>query len=117
MRGKSPHEPLFAYESVRIYYFVIYTDIVEYNIAGDTKVSLLCCFPFISELNSGDIITTGQHMNYQAFSNLQFRRLLRNLFQSMHIDLRDTSGEKIPFVSVGLTLLVFMFKKVSEIHL
>ena len=55
-------------------------------------------------------------MNYQTFSNLHFRPLLKNSFHSTHIDLRDTSGEKIPFVSVGITGLVLMFRKVSNIH-
>ena len=80
MRGKEPHEPTFAYDIVRIHSLMIYTDIVEYNIVGDTKAPLLCCFPFISRLKSGDIITTGQYMNYQTFSNLQFRRLLKSPF-------------------------------------
>ena len=117
MSGKGPHEPTFAYDIVRIHSLMIYTDIVEYNIVGDTKARLLRCFPFISKLKSGDIITTGQYMNYQTFSNLQFRRLLKNSFHSIHIGLRDTSGEKIPFVSVGITRLVLMFRKVSDIHL
>ena len=56
-------------------------------------------------------------MNYQTLSNLQFRRLLKNSFHSKHIDLRDTSGEKIPSVSVGITRPGLMFKKVSDIHL
>ena len=117
MSGKGPHEPTFAYDIVRIDSLMIYNDIVEYNIVGDTKAPLLRCFPFISKLKSGDIITTGQYMNYQTFSNLQFRRLLKNSFHSIHIDLQDTSGEKIPFVSVGITRLALMFKKVSDIHL
>ena len=111
MRGKEPHEPTFAYDFVRIHSLLIYTDIVEYNIVGDTKAPLLRCFPFISKLKAGDIKTTGQYMNYQSFSNLQFRRLLKYSFHSMHIDLRDTSGEKIPFVSVGITQLVLVFRK------
>ena len=56
-------------------------------------------------------------MNYQTFSTLQFRRLLKNFFHSIHIDLRDTSGEKIPLVPVAITRLVLMFRKVSDIHL
>ncbi len=95
---------------------MIYTDIVEYNIVGDTEAPLLRCFPFISKLKSGDIITTGQYMNYQPFSNLQCRRLLKSSFYSIHIDLRDTSGEKIIFVSVGITRHVLMFRKISDIH-
>ena len=84
MSGKSAHEPSFAYNIVRIHSFMIYTDIVEYNIVGDTKAHLLRCFPFKSKLKSGDIITTGQYMNYQTFSNLQFRRLLKNSLHSKH---------------------------------
>ena len=117
MRGKKPHEPTFAYDIVRIRSIMIYSDIVEYNTVGDTKAPLLRCFPIISKLISGDILTTGQYLNYQTFSNLQFRRLLKKSYHSIHIDLRDTSGEKIPFVSMGITWLVLMFGNVSDIHL
>ena len=117
MIRKGPHEPEFADDIVRIHSLMIYSDLVENNIVGDTKAPLLRCFPFISKLKGGDIITTGQYMNYQTFSNLQFRPLLKNSFHSIHIDLRDPSGEKIPFVSVGITRLVLMFRQVSNIHL
>ena len=116
MIGKRPHEPEFAYDIVRIHSLMIYSDIVEYNIVGDTKAPLLRCFPFISKLKGGDIITTGQYMNYQTFSNLQFRPLLKNSFHSIHIDLRDPSGEKIPLVPVGITRLVLMLRQASNIH-
>ena len=53
-------------------------------------------------------------MNYQTFSNLQFRQLLENFFHIFQIDL--TSGEKIPFESVGITRFVLMFKKASSFH-
>ena len=116
MIGKGPHEPQFAYDIVCNHSLMIYSNLVEYSIVGDTKAPLLRCFPFISKLKGGEIITTGQYMNYQTFSNLQFRPLLKNSFHSIHIDLRDTSGEKVPFVSVGITRLDFMFRKVSSIH-
>ena len=116
MIGKGPHEPEFAYDIVRIHSLMIYNNLVEYNIVGDTKAPLLRCFPFIPKLRAGDIITTGLYMNYQTFSNLQFRPLLKKSFHSIHIDLRDTSGEKIPFVSVGITRLILMFRKVSNIQ-
>ena len=117
LRGRRPHKPEFAYDIVRIHSLKIYTDLIEYNIVGDTMAPLLLCFPFISKLHSGDIITTGQYMNYQTFSNLQFKPLLENSFDSIHFDLRDTSGGKIPFVSVGITRLVLMFRKACNIHL
>ena len=117
LRGNRPHKPEFAYDIVRIHPFMIYTDLIEYNIVGDTKAPVLRCFPFISKLKSGDNITTGLYMNCQTFSNLQFRPLLKSSFHSVNIDLRDTSGEKIPFVSVGITRLVLMFQKASNIHI
>ena len=81
---------------------MISSGIAEYNNVGDAKAPLLRCFPFISKLKGGDNITTGQYLNYQTFSNLQFGPLLKNSFHSIHFDLRDTSGEKIPFVSIAL---------------
>ena len=60
MIRKGPHETEFAYDIVRIHSLTIYSDLVEYSIVGDTKALLLRCFPFISKLKGGDIITTGQ---------------------------------------------------------
>ena len=80
MIGKGPHELEFAYDIVRIQSLMIYSDLVEYNIVADTKAPLLRCFPFISKPKGGDIITTGQYMNYQTFSFLQFRPLLKIFF-------------------------------------
>ena len=114
--GKGPHEPGFAYDIDRMHSLMIYSNLVQYNIVGDTEVALLRCFPFISKLKGGDIKTTGQYMNYQTFTNLQFTPLLKNFFHSRHIDLRNTSSEKIPFVSVGITRFVLMFRKVFNIH-
>ena len=74
MCGKGPHEPTFAYDIVRIHSLMIYTDIIEYIIVGDTEEPSLRCFPFIFNLKSGDIMTIGQYMNYETFSNLQLRR-------------------------------------------
>ena len=59
---------------------MIYCDIKEYNIVVDTKTPILRCIPFISNEKSGDIIFTGQYMNYQSFTNIDFERLLKKLF-------------------------------------
>ena len=115
LRGKGPHKPNLL-TTLSAYSLMIYTDPIEHNIVGDTKAPLLRCFRLISKLKAGDIITTGQYMSYQTFDNLQLRPLLEKSFHSIHIDLRDTSGEKISFVSVGITRLVLMFRKASNIH-
>ena len=38
--GKGPNEPEFAYDVVRIYSLMIYSDLVEYNKVRDAKSSL-----------------------------------------------------------------------------
>ena len=87
LRGKGPHKPAFAYEIVRIQTFLIYTDVIEYKNVGDTKTPLLRCFSFNSQLEAGNTRKTGQYMNYQTFSNLQFRPIPKIFFHSIHIDL------------------------------
>ena len=116
LRGKGSHKPEFADDIVRVHSLLIYTHLIECNIVGDTKAPLLRCFPFVSKIKAGDILTTGQYMNSQTFSNQQFWPLLKNSFHSIHIDLRNTSGEKITFVSVGITRLVSMIRRASNIH-
>ena len=93
----------------------MYPDLIEYNTVGETMVPLALCSPFISKPKAGDIKTTGLYMNYQTLSDLQIRPLLKNCFHSIHIYLRDTNGEKLPFVSVGITRLGTMFRKASNI--
>ena len=53
-------------------------------------------------------------MNYKTFGNLQLRLLPKKSFHSICIDLRDTNGEKILFVPVGITRLVPIFGKASS---
>ena len=107
MKRKGPHHPQYSYDIIRIHSLMIYSD---------SKTPLLRCIPFISKVKSGDIISTGQYINYQSFTNLQFKKLLKNSFHSIKIELRDSTGEKIPFVSVGITRVVFLFRKISNNH-
>ena len=44
LREKGPHKPEFAYKIVRTHSLMIYTDLIENNIVGDTKVPMLHCF-------------------------------------------------------------------------
>ena len=113
MSGAGPHFSKFPYEIVRIHTLMIYSDIVEYNIVGDTKAALLRCIPFISKIKNGYIISTGQYMNYQNFPNFQFKKILKNSFHSIKLELRDSYGEKLPFKSVGVTRAVLVFRKIS----
>ena len=113
MREIGVHKPTFAHIVVRIHSLMIYSEIVEFTIAGNTKTPLLRCFPFISKLK----LLIKSNRTIRELSNLQSSRLLKNSFHSIHIDLRHTFGEKISFVSVGITRLLFKFRKVSDNHL
>ena len=44
MCGKESHGPTFAYDIVRNHSLLIYTDIVEYFVVGDTKAPLFRFF-------------------------------------------------------------------------
>ena len=55
-------------------------------------------------------------MNYQSFTSLQFKKLLKNFFHSIKIEIRDRTGKKTPFVSVGITRVVLLFRKISNNH-
>ena len=116
LRGKGHDKPDFAYNTLRIHSLMINTEMIEYNINGDTKAPLLRCFLFVSNIKASVTITTGQDMCFQTFSKVQFRPLLKNFYQSIHIDFGDTSGEKKPFVPAGITRHVLMFRKASNIH-
>ena len=95
---------------------MIYSDIIKNSIVGDTKTPSLGCILFISKVKSGDTISKGQYMNYQSFTILQFKKMLKIFFHSIKIELRDSTGEKTPFVSVGITRVVLLFRKISNNH-
>ena len=113
MSGAGPYFPKFPYDIVRIHTLMIYSDIIEYNFVGDTKAALLRRIPFISKIKNGGIISTGQNMNYQNFPKLQFKKILKNSFHSIKLELRDSYGEKVPFNSVGVTRAVLMLEEVQ----
>ena len=96
LRGERPHKSVSASDTAHTFY----QDIRRVDSVVSLATRLLCCFPFLSRLKSGEIIPTGQYMNYQTISKVQFRPLLKNFFLSIHIDLRGTSGGKNSFVSV-----------------
>ena len=52
LRKKGPHKPVFAYDNVRIHSLMIYTDLIEYNIVGDTKGSIVALLSFYFEAKS-----------------------------------------------------------------
>ena len=62
LRGKRPHKQKFAY-IVRIHSLMIYTDLIKYNIVGDTRPPLLRCFLFFEA-------QVWRHFNYWTVHEL-----------------------------------------------
>ena len=82
---------------------MILSDIIEHNIVDDSRTPLLRCILFIGKEKIIDIKFTGQYINYQPCNNLQIKKLLKKFFHSKNIELRDTTCEKLPIVSGGIT--------------
>ena len=51
-----------------------------------------------------------------TFSNLIFRQVLKKSSHSFHPYVEDKNGEKTFLVYVGITRLVLLFRKLSNIH-
>ena len=116
MKRKTPHLYQYSCDIIKIHSLMIYSDNIDYNIVGDTKTPLLHCVPFIFKVKTGDIIFTGQYLKYQSFTNLQFKKLLKNSFHSIKKELRDSTDKQILFVFVGITPVVLLFHKISNNH-
>lgn len=108
--GNKPKESIYPIDILRVHSLMVYTDIIEHGIIGDTRAPLLRCFPFIPKLKNDEIVTN-QYMNYRAFDKLLFKKLTKRNFHSITIELRDTTGELVPFVAVGVTRLTLLFKQ------
>lgn len=112
LTGKGPHTSIYPIDILRIHSVMVYTDIVQHTIVGDTRAPILRCFPFTQKVNRGSISIT-KYVNYSSFDNLQFRKLLKNSIHSIKIDIRAQTGELIPFASIGLTRLSLLFRRVQ----
>ena len=111
LRWKGPHFSTYPVDLLRIHSVMVYTDIIEYGIVGDTMAPVLRCFPFVTRLKKGEISMT-YIMNYHTFANQQFKRLMKRSFNQISIQLRDSRGSLLPFVGVGDSRLTLQFRKV-----
>ena len=90
----------------------VYINVIEYQTVADTKAPLLRILPVETRLRNGSIVEVGT-LNHRTFKDLQFKSLLGNNIQSINIQLRSDSGDLIPFVGNGRTVLTLKFQKVS----
>ena len=103
---------MLPYDIQRIHTVMVYTDIIQHGIIGDTKAPILRCFPLTPRFKN-ESLTIHQYMNYQSFDKLQFKKILKTSFHSIQLDLRSSMGEKIPFAGIGLTRATLIFRQIA----
>ena len=53
-------------------------------------------------------------MNYHSVTNLKIKNLFKNSFERIKTELWDKTGKKNPFVFVGTTQIILLFRKISD---
>jgi hypothetical protein len=52
---------------------MVYSNVIEYGITGDTKAPILRSFALTPKFKDGTLIIN-QYMNYHSFENLQYKK-------------------------------------------
>lgn len=95
----------------RLHKMLVYTDIIEHQIIGDTLGQLLRSIPMASKMKNGELSGMDYSQITKSFHEpIQFKKIQVNSFHSIHIDLYAENGERIPFIDVGHASLTLMFR-------
>lgn len=90
--------------SRRIHYLYVYSNINKYIRIGDTEAPLLAVLPF-------DGSTCVPHIE-RAFKYPMYVPLMRNNIAQINIEIRDDTGQLVPFTKEALTTLRLHFRQV-----
>ena len=97
-----------SHEGVRVvdinqgfYSLYVYCDVVEPRCVGDRKVPLLRIVP--THGPTGEMIT-------QSYENIQYIPILKKHFNTIEINIRKDTGEKVPF-EFGKVVVTLHFRK------
>jgi hypothetical protein len=102
----------FGIDIGRIHSIMVYTDMIEHGIVGDVKAPLLRSFPFAKgKMRNAGEIQIQQHMNFKSFDRLVFKKVVKESLHSISIELRNVTGELMPFMALGYTRLTLLFRK------
>lgn len=101
----------YAPDIQRLHQMMVYTDIIEHQIIGDTLAPLLRSIPLKSKTKNGELSGMDYTQSHESFHEpLQFKKIQVNTFHAIHIDLYAENGERIPFIDVGHAALTLMFR-------
>ena len=88
----------------------VYINIIEYQPVGDSKAPLLRLIPLQRTMKNNELEDT-KSLDYRSFDNLQFKKLLSTNVGAIQIELRNESGDLVPFISLGKTALTLRFRR------
>lgn len=99
-----PSEPMIP-APTNIDHIYVYTNIVEFDIVGDTVAPLLRIIPMQSFLGNNEMT----HYTH-VFNTPHYLTVSNHYIESIQIDLRNDLGQYIPFVS-GRTIVKLHFRR------
>lgn len=98
--SKSTVSPRAPNINLGMYSLYVYCDLVQSQLVGDTQVPLLRIVPI--EGKHGDVIT-------RTYQSPQYLPVSRKNFESIEVDIKDDTGENIPFES-GKSVITLHFR-------
>jgi len=95
----------------RLHTMMVYTNIIEHQIIGDTVAPLLRVIPLTTKIKNFALSGMESSQISKVFTHpLQYKRVQVNAFHSINIDLYAENGLLIPFTGVGRTSLTLLFR-------
>ena len=91
----------------------IYVNIIEYQYVGDTKAPLIRVIDSKQRLKNGSPCEI-EPTHIVDFSNLEYKKLLSNYFQSIEIQLRIETGQLVPFAGTRKVILTLSLKNSTK---
>jgi hypothetical protein len=101
----------YAPDLQRLHTALIYTDIIEHQIIGDTLAPLLRLIPLTGKLKNNEISTMENTQVSRSFNlPLQFKKVQVNSFHSIQLQMYGENGKLLPFVDAGRTSATLLFR-------
>ena len=104
---KTTKSPRVADVNAGLYSLFVYCDSIQAQLIGDTEVPLLRIVPVQGK--HGDMIT-------HTFQNLQYLPVATKQFNTIEINIKTDTGEKVPFES-GMLITTLHFRRSSSLYL
>jgi hypothetical protein len=95
----------------RLHTALVYTDIIEHQIIGDTLAPLLRLIPITGKMKNNEMSNMESSQVSKTFNlPLQFKKVQVNSFHSIQLQMHGENGKLLPFVDAGRTSATLIFR-------